>query len=99
MSTPREKGTVIEESIAKEAAILTGIGMGTAFSLLVLLLAVITLVHLFSARILRRAAERTAAQAQEIEAQVREKALAAAIAVTALVASPKHIRSPGGDGG
>ena len=77
---------MIEQAIAEEAAILTGIGMGTAFALLILLMVVIVVVRHLSARILGRAA----AQAAATEAEARDKALAAVIGVAALRANPKR---------
>ena len=84
--------TTIDQELAKEAAILTGIGMGTAFSLLVLLIIIIVLIRSFSARIL---GGQGVTQPPQPDPAARDKALAAAIAVTALLASPGRTASPG----
>ena len=99
MFTASREETTIEQVIAERAAILTGIGMGTAFSLLIMLIVMITVVRGFSDRVLARSAERAAVRAAQVEVEVRERALAAAIAVTALLASPRRARFPGGDDG
>ena len=69
--------------------------MGTAFGLLVLLIVVVLLVRQFSARILGRAARMAAAEAAKAE----EKALSAAIAVTALLANPENTQRSSADDG
>lgn len=59
----------------------------------------IVLTGLVSARLTGDAEGRPAAQPTEADDISRDKALAAAIAVSALVASPHRGQSPGGDRG
>ena len=78
----------------EQAAILTGIGIGTAFGLLVLLIFTIYLI----AFIFRRFPEATDTTEDTLAAeddQFRDKALAAAIAVSALLGKPERASSPG----
>ena len=77
--TSREEET-IEREIVEEAAILTGIGVGTAIGLLLLLVIVIALIGWLGRRYLGWAAP---AVAKEHVSSV-DKARAAVIAVTAL---------------
>ena len=81
--------TTIDSQIAEEAAILTGIGMGTAFGLLIALMVVILLMRALSTRILARIAERAAMET----ADARDRALAGVVAVSALLADPKRKRA------
>ena len=76
---------------------MTGISIGTAFGLLVVLMLVIVLIRLFSARVLDPLANRQAVQSAAVEAGSRDKALAAAIAVTALRSDPDRAKSTGVD--
>jgi hypothetical protein len=69
--------------------------MGTAFGLLVLLAGIVMAIRQFSARILGRAAQMAAAETAESE----EKALSAAIAVTALLANPENAQRSNADDG
>ena len=78
--TSREEET-IEREIVEEAAILTGIGVGTAIGLLLLLVIVIALIGWLGRRYLGWAAP---AGAIEEHVSSVDKARAAAIAVTAL---------------
>lgn len=89
-SAPCEE-TTIDLQIAEDAAILTGIGMGTAFGLLIGLMVVILLMRALSARIVAGIAERSAVES----AEARDKALAGVVAVSALLEDPKRRR--GGD--
>ena len=71
--------------------------MGTAFGLLVLLVFVIVLIRLVSAHVLEPLAIRQAVQSAALGAGPRDKALAAAIAVTALRSDPDRAESTGDD--
>ncbi len=78
---------------------LTGIGVGTAFGLLVLLTIIISLIGWLSTHYLDRAERVATERASKLEAEARDKALAAVVAVTALL--PETGRAPGyraGDG-
>lgn len=87
----------MDQELAREAAILTAIGVTTAFGLLVLLMIVVNLVSLFSSRVIDRVERRAAAQAATAEAESREKALAAVVAVGALLGDSAPLgRSTGG---
>ena len=85
---------MIEQGIAEDAAILTAIGIATAFGLLVLLMVVIVLGRIFSARILAIEARRAAKRAAKTDAASRDKALAAVVAVSALLAGPAPVEGP-----
>ena len=93
----------VEPAIAKEAAILTAIGIGTAFVVLLLLLIVILLIGVFNRRISGEVAPsphlESAPQPYEDDADARDRALAAALAVPALRASqPQTSLTTGEDG-
>ena len=93
----------VEPAIAKEAAILTAIGIGTAFVVLLLLLIVILLIGVFNRRISGEVAPsphlESDPQPYEDDADARDRALAAALAVTALRASqPQTSLTTGEDG-
>ena len=80
----------LDQGIAEEAAILTAIGIGTAFAVLVVLLVMTVLIRWISVRIEGRTAEPTddaPARPTREDAQARNRALAAALAVTALLAA------------
>ena len=90
-------------AIAEEAAILTAIGIGTAFVVLLLLLIVILLIGVFNRRISGEVAPsphlESDPQPYEDDADARDRALAAALAVTALRASqPQTSLTTGEDG-
>ena len=74
-------------AIAEEAAILTGIGIVTAFGLLVILMLIILMVRMAVERILRVATPGVTAAPVGSDAEARNKALAAVIAVTAVRAA------------
>ena len=90
----------VDPAIAEEALILTAIGIGTAFVVLVLLLVVILLIGVFN-RYMQDDPPLSAtadSQTDEEEAEARDRALAAALAVTALRASrPQASLSAGED--
>ena len=92
----------VDPAIAKEAAILTAIGIGTAFVVLLLLLIVILLIGVLNRRISREVAPapqlESDSQPDEDHADVRDRALAAALAVTALRASRQTSLTTGEDG-
>ena len=67
---------------------MTGIGIGTAFGLLAVLLIVIQLVRWFSVTIVTAAEERAERRSASADAAAHDKAMAAAIAVSALLAGP-----------
>jgi Na+-transporting methylmalonyl-CoA/oxaloacetate decarboxylase gamma subunit len=88
----------LEQAAAEDAAILTAIGIGTAFSVLLLLLVVTLLIRRISdwlAGPTIEPAEGAPGQPAQEDAQARNRALAAALAVTALLAA----RVSGGDRG
>ncbi len=85
--TTTSEATRIDQQLWQDAAILTGIGMGTAFVLLVVLVIVIVFVGRISPTLERRfrnVTESASAASSEDEALARDKALAAVVAVTAL---------------
>ena len=91
------EGAIIDPELAEQAAILTGIGIGTAFGLLVLLIITIY----FIGWIFRRFPEASDTIADALVAeddQYRDKALAAAIAVAALLGKPERASNPGSGG-
>lgn len=93
----------VDPTIAEEAAILTAIGIGTAFVVLLLLLIVILLIGVFNRRISGEVAPsphlESDPQPDEDDADARDRALAAALAVTALRASqPQTSLTTGEDG-
>ena len=86
--------TTIDPELVEQAAILTGIGIGTAFGLLVFLIITIYII----AFIFRRFPEATDTTEDTLaveDDQFRDKALAAAIAVSALLGKPERASSPG----
>ena len=72
----------MEQVIAKEAAILTGIGAGSAFGLLVVLMVVVTVGRLLAARLVK--SESGQARDEGSNSGERDKALAAVVGATAL---------------
>jgi len=93
----------VDPAIAEEAAILTAIGIGTAFVVLLLLLIVILLIGVLNRRISGEVVPapqlESDSQPDEDHADVRDRALAAALAVTALRASrPQTSLTTGEDG-
>ena len=86
--------TRIEQGIAEDAAILTAIGIATAFGLLVVLMVVIFVGRILTVRILAGEALRAARRAAESEATSRERALAAVIGVSALLAGTTAMETP-----
>ena len=87
---------MIDQEIVEEAAILTGIGIGTAFGLLVLLVVVVAILRLLSSFILDRSARRTQAKAEREESESRNRAHAAVAAVTAIMAVRRRPGTAGG---
>ena len=84
-STSSRAGGDIDQELLKEAAILTGIGMGTAFLLLVALSLIVTVIGRLSVRFIVAAESRPTTGGEESVA--RDKALAAVVAVTALTSA------------
>lgn len=80
----------LEPGVAEDAAILTAIGMGTAFVVLLVLLVMTLLIRWVSVRINGPITEPTDDAPAELapeDDQARDRALAAALAVTALLAA------------
>ena len=80
----------LDQAVAEEAAILTAIGIGTAFAVLLVLLAMTVLIRWISVRVAERTAEPTEdgpVQPTQEDTEARNRALAAALAVTALLAA------------
>ena len=88
---------MIDLETAKEAAILTGIGLVTAFGLLVFLMVTIVLVRQLFVQFFDRLVGDTAQSPATVGADSRDKALAAAIGVTAVLASQGRAQNPAGD--
>ena len=82
--TPRPQEKAIDAQTAEDAAILTGLGIGTAFALLALMIVMITSVKMFSDGVLDRLSERATERRATMDAETRLKALAAVAAVTSL---------------
>ncbi len=75
-----------------DALILTGIGIGTAFSVLILLLVTVLIIRLVSKLINRDEQDPSSAEETPDDAEARNRATAAAIAVTALIESRPYLR-------
>ena len=71
--------------LIRQGLILTAIGMGAAFGLLILLMVVIQVMGLTTGYLSRRASMRAEAATARAAAESRDKALAAVIAVSALL--------------
>ena len=84
----------IEQGLVDDAAILTAVGIATAFGMLVLMMVVIVLGRMVSTRILAGAARRAAKRAAASDAASRDKALAAVVAVSALLAGTSPVQGP-----
>ncbi len=83
-----------------DALILTGIGIGTSFSVLVLLLVAVLVIRQVSRLFDKEDQEELASQEEDapaVDTEARNRATAAAIAVTALLESRPHLRSPSSD--
>ncbi|MDP6421328.1 MAG: OadG family transporter subunit [SAR202 cluster bacterium] len=82
---------LLAPAVAEEAWILTAIGIGTAFAVLLILLVIVAIVRLFTAKVAPRfgweAVAVPVAEAGPSDAESRNRALAAALAVTALLES------------
>ena len=88
---------MIDLETAKEAAILTGIGLGTAFGLLVFLMVTIVVVRQLFVQIFDRLVGDRSQSLATVGAGSRDKALAAAIGVTAVFSSQGRTQNPAGD--
>ena len=83
-----------------DALILTGIGIGTSFSVLVLLLVAVLVIKLVSRLLDKDDQEELASQEEDapaVDTEARNRATAAAIAVTALLESRPHLRARSSD--
>ena len=83
-----------------DALILTGIGIGTSFSVLVLLLVAVLVIKQVSRLFDKEDQEELAPQeedAPDVDTEARNRATAAAIAVTALLESRPYLRSQSSD--
>ena len=83
-----------------DALILTGIGIGTSFSVLVLLLIAVLVIRQVSRLFDKDDQEEFASQEEDVPAvdtEARNRATAAAIAVTALLESRPYLRSRSSD--
>ena len=72
-----------------DALILTGIGIGTAFTVLILLLISVLIIRLVARLINKDEQEETLVE----DSEMRNRAVAAAVAVTALMESRPHLRN------
>ena len=90
--------TAIQPDIAQSAATLTAIGTGTAFGVLLLLIVLVLLIRVIATRILGGAQARAALAGARTEADAHDRALAAVIGVSALLAAPESVATPGDDG-
>ncbi|MCL0028749.1 hypothetical protein M1N23_01205 [Dehalococcoidia bacterium] len=91
-----------ERSVVEDAAILTAIGILAAFSVLLLIFAIVFVARWVSDKLASVAAERTESSvppAAEDGSQSRGRALAAAIAVTALLATRPDSYGPDSEPG
>ena len=75
----------VDQDLIETAAILTGLGIGTAFGLLVVLMILIFVVRQISERILDRGSIKAAAEIAASAQEAQNKAQAAVAAVTALL--------------
>ena len=83
-----------------DALILTGIGIGTSFSVLVLLLVAVLVIRQVSRLFDKEDQEELASQEEDapaVDTEARNRATAAAIAVTALLESRPYLRSQSSD--
>lgn len=83
-----------------DALILTGIGIGTSFSVLVLLLVAVLVIRRVSRLFDKEDQEELASQEEDapaVDTEARDRATAAAIAVTALLESRPYLRSQSSD--
>ena len=74
----------IESETIRDAAVLTALGMGTAFTLLVLMIVVITGFRQLSEQVLDRVGEKIRIRSKLTQSERRLRSLAAVIAITAL---------------
>lgn len=74
---------IIEQAVLEKAAMMTGIGMGTAFALLLVLMAILLALRFFACKLTRVTQPPDSAQLNG-ESGEHDKALAAAVSVIAL---------------
>ena len=92
----------VERAVAEDAAILTAIGIVTAFAVLLLMLVITLVARWVSLKVTVGVAEPTEAPDSPDpgdETQARDRALAAALAVTALLAARPASTGPEGEPG
>ena len=76
---------IIDQAVVEQGAKLTAIGMGTAFAILLLLTLVIMVMGSLAGRVSRGAAPQAAMTSDETSLEVRDRALAAVVAVSAVL--------------
>ena len=92
----------LERSVVEDASILTAIAILAAFSVLIFIFAIVFVVRWVSDKLASVAAERSEGSVltdTEDESQSRDRALAAAIAVTALLATRPDSYGPDSEPG
>ncbi len=95
-----DEGADIDQTLIEKAAVLTGIGIGTAFGVLVLLMIVIMAIRLCSAWLNRDRSLQQGLGDANGASEDRDRALAAIIAVTAVIgdgARGERVRVNGDD--
>ncbi len=90
---------IFDQAIIEEGVGLTVIGMGTAFTLLVVLMAVVMLVGRLSRVASGKVSAGVASRPDEPVADARDKALAAVVAVGAVLEVGASADTLGGDSG
>ncbi len=75
----------LDRQLIETAAMLTGLGIGTAFGLLVVLMILVLIVRQVSERVLDRSSAKAAAETAASAQEAQNKAQAAVAAVTALL--------------
>ena len=78
-------GAKLDQQLIETAAMLTGLGIGTAFGLLVVLMILVFIVRQVSERVLDRSSARAAAETAASAQEAQNKAQAAVAAVTAIL--------------
>jgi len=92
---------LLAPAMAEEALTLTAIGIGTAFAVLLILLVTIALIRLFSIRVAPRfgweGVPSAVAESEAPDPELRNRALAAAVAVTAMLESRAEPKQSSGE--
>ena len=86
-------GANLDRDLIETAAILTGLGMGTAFGLLIVLMILVFVVRQFSERVLDRGSAKAAADIAAATQESQNKAQAAVAAVTTLLAQREETQT------